>query len=290
MYAFSNRDIADKLNEYADILEQQQANRFRIAAYRRGATTLAGMNEPVAKIYQDGGVKGLVALPNIGKGIASSIVELLLTGHCNRLERLRGSLDPSHLFQTVPGIGPKLAQLIHDELGIDTLEELEAAAHDGRLESVRGISFGRVQIIRGALAGMLVRPRAIFNRDSAHGPGVGLLLAVDLEYREKASRGELPAITPKRFNPEGKAWLPVMHTLSGGWHFTALFSNTPRAHQLLRTQDWVVIYYYNDDHEEGQHTVVTETSGSLKEQRVVRGLEAECLLYYEKPDTHVGVN
>jgi hypothetical protein len=288
MRALSNRDLADRLNEFADILQQQQANRFRIAAYRRGATTLADMKEPAAKIYQDGGVKALIALPGIGKGIASSIVELLRTGQCTRLERLRGALDPSQLFQTVPGIGPKLAQLIHDELGIDTLEELEAAAHDGRLESVQGISHGRVQIIRGALAGMLARPRAIFHRDSAHGPGVGLLLAVDREYREKASRGELASITPKRFNPQGKAWLPVMHTSSEGWHFTALFSNTARAHQLQRTRDWVVIYYYNDDHEEGQHTVVSEISGPLKGKRVVRGREPECHLYYERPAIRAG--
>ena len=290
MHAISNRHIADKLNEYADILELQQANRFRIAAYRRGASTLAGMKEPVGRLYQEGGVKSLVALPTIGKGIASSIAELLQTGHCNRLERLRGSLDPSRLFQTVPGLGPKLAQLIHDELGIDTLEEMEAAAHDGRLESVPGISHGRVQIIRGALAAMLAQPRATFHRDSARGPGPGLLLTVDRQYREQASRGALPLITPKRFNPEGEAWLPVLHTFKQGWHFTALFSNTARAHQLQRTRDWVVIYFYNDDHEEGQHTVVTETSGSLKGKRVVRGLEAQSHLYYEKPAARAGNN
>ena len=50
-------------------------------------------------------------------------------------------------------------------------------------------------------------------------------------------------IAPKRFNPEGKAWLPVMHVTKQGWHFTALFSNTALAHQLNRTQDLVVIYY-----------------------------------------------
>jgi len=54
MHAFSNRDIAGKLSEYADILERQQANRFRIAAYRPGANTLAATNEPVARICQDG--------------------------------------------------------------------------------------------------------------------------------------------------------------------------------------------------------------------------------------------
>lgn len=288
MHAFSNRDIADKLDEYADVLEQQQANRFRIAAYRRGADTLAGMTEPVSRLYQDGGVKALVALPHIGRGIASSIAELLQTGRCNRLERLRGSLDPCELLQTVPGVGPKLARLIHDELGIDTLEEMEAAAHDGRLESIPGIGRGRAQIIRGALAGLLARPRATFHTDPAHGPGPALLLAVDREYRERAGRGDLPFITPKRFNPERKAWLPVLHTFRDGWHFTALFSNTARAHQLQRTGDWVVVYFYNDDHEEGQHTVVTETSGALKGKRVVRGLEAECMRHYEQAGDRTG--
>lgn len=286
VHALANRDIATKLDEYADLLEQQQANRFRIAAYRRGAATLSAMAEPVSRLFQEGGVKALVALPNIGTGIASSIVELLQTGRCNRLERLRGSMDPTDLFQTVPGIGPKLAQDIHDELGIDTLEELEAAAHDSRLEKVRGIGHGRLQILRGALATMLAKPRANFHMDPAHGPLVGLLLAVDRAYRDQASNGELPTITPKRFNPEHEAWLPVLHSFIEGWHFTALFSNTARAHQLKRTRDWVVIYFYNDDHEEGQHTVVTETSGALKGRRVVRGQEVECAHYYQHSTVH----
>lgn len=282
MHAFSNRDIANKLEEYADLLEQQQANRFRVAAYRRGAGTLATIKEPVAQLYREGGVKALTALPNIGAGIASSIAELLQTGRSNRLERLRGSIDPSELFQSVPGIGPKLARLIHDELGIDTLEELEAAAHDGRLENVRGIGRGRVQILRGALSTMLAKPRANFHMDSSHGPAVGLLLELDHSYRGKAALGELPTITPKRFNPGHEPWLPVLHSFIDGWHFTALYSNTARAHQLKRTRDWVVIYFYNDEHEEGQHTVVTETTGPLKGRRVVRGLEAQCIHHYQQ--------
>jgi putative hydrolase len=72
-----------------------------------------------------------------------------------------------------------------------------------------------------------------------------------------------------------------MHENVGGWHFTALFSNTARAHELKRTRDWVVIYFYNDHHEEGQHTVVTETSGPLAGKRVVRGRETECRAYYQ---------
>ena len=70
--------------------------------------------------------------------------------------------------------------------------------------------------------------------------------------------------------------MPILHTDRENWHFTALFSNTARAHQLGRTDDWVVVYYYDDDHEEGQSTIVTETKGPMTGERVIRGREAEC--------------
>lgn len=281
MAILSNKVVSERLNEYATVLSTQRANQFRIKAYQRAAITVEGLDEEVGDIYRRGGVDALEALPNIGKGIASAIAELLQTGRLTRLERVRGELEPSKLFDTLPGIGPKLAQRIHDELGIDTFEELEVAAHDGRLQSVPGISHGRAEIIRTALQSILTAPRPTFRRDTATGPTVGLLLDIDSEYRHKAERNELPLIAPKRFNPERKPWLPILHDVIGDWHFTALFSNTARAHQLHRTDDWVVIYFYNEDHEEGQHTVVTETSGSLKGKRVVRGRENECKAYYD---------
>jgi len=113
-------------------------------------------------------------------------------------------------------------------------------------------------------------------------PGVDLLLDVDREYREKASAGALPKIAPRRFNPEGKAWLPVLHTRFGPWHFTALFSNTERAHELHRTHDWVVVFFRDGEKEdEGQATVVTEYRGRLAGKRVVRGREPECARHYD---------
>lgn len=117
------------------------------------------------------------------------------------------------------------------------------------------------------------------------GPSVEVLLAIDREYCEKAKAGELQRIAPRRLNPEGKAWLPVLHTRYGPWHFTALFSNTERAHEMHRTYDWVVIYFSDDAGEDGQVTVVTERRGSLTGQRVVRGREPECGRYYrsERP-------
>jgi len=82
-------------------------------------------------------------------------------------------------------------------------------------------------------------------------PGVELLLDVDREYRQKVRAGLLPRIAPRRLNPEGKAWLPVLHTRFGPWHFTALFSNTERAHELHRTYDWVLIFFSDPDSGEG---------------------------------------
>jgi hypothetical protein len=100
-------------------------------------------------------------------------------------------------------------------------------------------------------------------------------LAVDREYRELAARGVLPRITPRRFNPEDDAWLSLLTTVRDGWRFRALYSNTALAHRLGKTRDWVVIFF-DDGKSAGQRTVVSETRGELRGQRVVRGREPEC--------------
>jgi hypothetical protein len=276
-----NQQIAAQLREAADLLQAQGANPFRAAAYRKAAETVAQLDRPVRAIFDSAGRAGLDALPGIGAGIAGAIAEMLVTGSWGQLQRLRGAAEPEQLFQSVPGIGPELAHAIHETLHVDTLEALETAAHDGRLEGVPGVGLRRAAAIRGALSGMLGRrlPRRP-QAPAASAPSVATLLEIDREYREQAAAGKLPTIAPRRFNPKGEAWLPVYHARRSGWHFTALFSNTAKAHELGRTRDWVVIYYYDDDHVEGQHTVVTETRGPLVGKRVVRGREAECREHY----------
>jgi hypothetical protein len=136
------------------------------------------------------------------------------------------------------------------------------------------------EMIRASLEKMLGRVRPRGYETVQGGPSVAVLLDVDREYRDKAAAGTLPTIAPRRFNPKNESWLPILHTERDEWHFTALFSNTGRAHDLGRTRDWVVIYFYNDHHEEGQHTIVTETRGPLVGSRVVRGREDECRDFY----------
>lgn len=100
------------------------------------------------------------------------------------------------------------------------------------------------------------------------------ILDVDREYREKAAAGRLVTIAPRRFNPSRVAWLPILHTERGPRHYTALFSNTARAHAQGKTNDWVVIYC-DDAQGERQCTVITSERGRLEGRRIVRGREDE---------------
>jgi hypothetical protein len=278
--AIANREIADVLDRVSDLLEAQDANHYRVAAYRRAAQMIRTHPVPLLDVLAQGGLEALDALPAIGPTIASHVAELAHRGGLTLLDRLEGEVSPEQLFATVAGIGPELAGRIHRELAVETLEDLECAAHDGRLARVPGFGPRRERAVRDQLAAILGRSARQRGRRGAPGsrvapPDVAILLAVDAEYRDGAARGQLRRVAPRRFNPEGKPWLPILHTERDGWQITALFSNTARAHELGRTDDWVVLFYERNG-DSGQCTVVTETHGPLAGRRVVRGRELEC--------------
>lgn len=286
-----NDDIADSLERIADLLEAQDGGIHRVRAYRNAGHCLRSLERPVTDIDAEGGRRALEGLPAIGSSIAALIHELVHTGRIGLLERLEGEVSPEDLFTTIPGIGESLAARLHEDLGLDTLEDLELAAHDGRLEALPGFGARRVRMVRnevGAQLGRSTRRRARRieverGRESALRPAVASLLAVDAEYRQRAAEGSLPTIIPRRFNPEARSWLPVLHVERDGWSWHALFSNTARAHRLGRTRDWVVVYWERDGHE-GQCTVVTEGRGMLAGKRVVRSRESECAKHYAEVD------
>jgi hypothetical protein len=269
----SNQSLAEQMREAATLLASQGANMFRVAAYRRAADAVARLDKPVAEILASDGLEGLDAIPGIGPSLAGALAEMVRTGHWTRLQRLRGTTSPDILFQTLPGIGPGLAAKIHDMLSIESLEALEIAANDGRLAALSGVGARRAAAIAAVLAARLARRRPMTLAVSNDEPDVRTLLDVDAEYRRKAAAGELQKIAPRRFNPSGEAWLPILHTERLPWHFTALFSNTARSHQLGRTNDWVVIHSEKEGNVDGQYTVVTETRGPRLGRRVVRGRE-----------------
>jgi len=274
-----NNEIATRLEEAAQILGEQDANPFRIRAYERAAATVRALQQPVSALIATGGIAALDALPGIGESLARTIYQLSATGRLPLLDRLRGESDPVEILASVPGIGARTAARIHDRLGINTLEELEVAAHDGRLARVIGLGAKRVAGVRDALAGRLGRVRHGFEGAHQELPPVAELLDVDAQYRREAQQGTLKRIVPRRFNPEHEAWLPVLHATRGERHYTALFSNTARAHEAGRTGDWVVMYFDGAGGER-QCTVITALRGPLKGLRIVRGREDECLRYY----------
>lgn len=275
-----NEEIARRFEFIAGVLESKEANPYRVQAYRNAAQTLRDLNRDVAEIAQREGEKGLREIPGIGQSLAASIVEFINTGRMSALTRIGGRTDPVSLISSLPGIGPEMAGRIHHYLGVETLEDLEVAAHEGELTRVPGFGRKRIRGVMDALAGRLGTSR---RRVGATGiePSVEQVLDVDREYREKAARNQLHKVAPRRFNPDGRAWLPILYTRRGNQFYTALYSNTARAHELGKTNDWVVLYY-DTPQGSGQYTVVTSQSGRMRGLRVVRGRERECMEYYQR--------
>ena len=167
----NNHEIAVKLRRIASLLKDQQANPFRINAYRHAADTLDALPTDVSRILDEKGIKGLVALPAIGEGIARSIYEYVATGRISRLENLQGSNHPEAWLGRIPTLGPALAAKIHDELHVDSLETLEQVLNDGRLDRLDGLGrrLGAVVIVdHGGAAAV---PAAPVPARPARGPG-----------------------------------------------------------------------------------------------------------------------
>ncbi|MFO0579890.1 MAG: helix-hairpin-helix domain-containing protein [Polyangia bacterium] len=303
MSEIPNAEVADRLDEAAQLLEQQGANPFRCRAYQRAAAFVRSLERPVAAIWREEGEEGLLRLPGIGPHLMHALRDLVQNGRLGMVDRLRGETDPVALLSSLPGIGERTAERLHTELGIETLWDLEHAARAGRLARL-GFGPKRTSGLRDCLAQRLGRARTPLEPPAAAPPEppVAELLDVDREYCDKAAAGLLHRIAPRRHNPHHEAWLPVLHThrvlerpgAHADRHYTALFSNTAQAHKLHKTHDWVVLYYHDDVHDdrhdghaggephERQCTVVTARSGPLTGRRVVRGREGECARYYEE--------
>jgi DNA polymerase (family 10) len=133
-----NIDYARVFEEIADLLEIQDANPFRIRAYRNGARTIETLSQPLESLLADEEAR-LEDLPGIGKDLAAKIRELYETGTVERLTELRAEV-PASLVQImhIPGLGPKRARQLWQGLEITTVEELEEAARGGALEGLSG--------------------------------------------------------------------------------------------------------------------------------------------------------
>lgn len=143
-----NAALARALDEVASLLELRGDNPFRVRAYRNAAATVLDAGERVASLPAD----RLLALPGIGRDLAARIRELADTGDLALRRELAAEFPESLLdLLKLQGLGPKTVALLHRELGIATLDDLEAAAHAGRLRTIRGLGAKREQLLLRAI-------------------------------------------------------------------------------------------------------------------------------------------
>jgi len=129
----NNADVAAALTEVAELLELKNESGFRIRAYENAAKALGNQTEDVRALVASG---ELVKIKGIGAGIARTVEELVSTGQIEYLEQLRSEFPEGvRRLMSVPGVGPSLARREFGELGVTNLDELRAAAEDGRVDS-----------------------------------------------------------------------------------------------------------------------------------------------------------
>jgi hypothetical protein len=282
----TNKAIAAVMREIADHLQQRGESPYRVAAFRRAAATFAKCKQDVAAIFTQQGEAGLRELPGIGMSIARVAGSFLKLGRSRKLDRLRQADAGARLLGTLPGVGPQIARRVEQALGDSSLEEVFVAACDGRLRRVPGLGKKRLTAIRESLASRLQAGSSLPYSHPPYGhshdePPVADLLSIDEEYRQKAAEGRLPMTAPKRFNPTGGAWLPVLRCKRNGREFVAHFANTARSHRLGRFREWVVITCETKE-AFGQWTVVTAHRGDLSGKRLVMHREAACREHYQQ--------
>ena len=148
----TNREIAAVFEQLADLLEFQSANPFRIRSYRNGARKIADLNEPLATIVADP-ERALTDIDGIGKTLAEKIQELLETSKLAALEQLLSELPASLLaLLRVPGLGPKKAAVLHNELGVNSLDDLRAACQQQQVRELKGFGAKTEETILKGLA------------------------------------------------------------------------------------------------------------------------------------------
>jgi DNA polymerase (family X) len=153
-----NGEIAEAFDELASLYELDGAVVYRVVAYRNAAKAIREAGVSVEEMARQGRVE---ELSGVGKTIAEKIDSLLDTGSIPATEKLKAKI-PSGLVEVtrIPGLGPKRARLLYDNLGISSLEDLKRAAEDGSLKDVPGFGQKAEDNVLAALAaGADGRPR-----------------------------------------------------------------------------------------------------------------------------------
>ena len=131
----TNEQIAELFENMGTLLEMKGDTIFKIRAYQRAARTIEQLPSPLAQALADG--EDLTKIPGVGKAISDKIAEFIDTGQVAAYQKLLDEMPPGVLeLKEIPGIGPKTARAISQELGVTTVQGVAEAAADGRLASL----------------------------------------------------------------------------------------------------------------------------------------------------------
>lgn len=185
----SNQDVARALQELVDLMTMEEGSKqaFRVRAYEKAVAAVQAMTEPVADMSES----RLVEVPGIGKSTAARIREYVTTGEVARITALRKKFPPGMMQLTrIPGLGPKTVVLLRDRLGIESVEQLEAAIAADSLEDVPGLGQKSQQKIAASI-----------QRLGLHGKDKRTPIADALPIAEEltAILAALPGVTDARY-------------------------------------------------------------------------------------------
>ncbi|TAJ07997.1 MAG: DNA polymerase/3'-5' exonuclease PolX [Nitrospirae bacterium] len=203
-----NADIAAKLDEIADLLEIEDANPFRIRAYRNAARTLRDLSREVTSLLAQG--EDLTELPGIGKDLAGKIEDIVKTGTTAMLDEHRRAVPPTLTeLLKIPGLGPKRVKTLSRALGIRTLKDLHHAARAGRINALAGFGeklerqilhelearAGAEARFKLATAAQYAEALVAYLKDS---PGIGRVVAAGSYRRGRETIGDLDILATAR--------------------------------------------------------------------------------------------
>src|SRR6266480_226129 len=133
----TNEQVEAILSEYAELLAIAGSDPYKPRSYEKAARSIGGYHADL----KDLDVKGILAIPQVGKSIGEKVREFLQTGTIQAVEELRQQIPAGvRQMMAIPGLGPKKAMVLYEELGIGSIEELMDAVHEERLAGVKGFS------------------------------------------------------------------------------------------------------------------------------------------------------
>jgi DNA polymerase (family 10) len=134
-----NMDLSRIFNEMYYMLSIDENSRFEALAYQRAARSIEAMQDDISEIYEKNGIKGLMEIPGIGRGLAEHIEEYLKTGKIKKYEELKQRFPVDfNEFSSMEGFGPRKAMILYEKLGVKNIADLKKAAEEHKIRDIPG--------------------------------------------------------------------------------------------------------------------------------------------------------